>query len=69
MLALAVLGAGLIVLGGIAVALRQPYAVWFPLLLGGTILAVVFGNGLRTARRVFEDAELRKMRALDLSRP
>jgi hypothetical protein len=69
MLALAVVGAGLIVVGGIALAFRQPYAVWFPLLLGGTILAVVIGNGRRTARRAFEDAELRKMRALDLSRP
>ena len=69
MLALTLLGAGLIVVGGIAVALRQPYAVWFLLLLGGTIMAVVFGNGLRTAHRAFEDAELRKMRALDLSRP
>jgi hypothetical protein len=69
MVAVAVVGACLIVVGGIALALRQPYAVWFPLLLGGTIIAVVFGNGFRTARRAFEDAELRKMRALDLSRP
>ena len=69
MLALTVLGAGLMVVGAVAVALKQPYAVYFPLLLAGGIMALVFGNGRRTARRAFEDAELRKMRALDLSRP
>ncbi len=69
MLVLTVLGAGLILVGGVAVLLKQPYAVYFPLLLSGTILAIVFWNGRRTARRSFEDAELRKMRALDLSRP
>ena len=69
MLALTVLGAGLILVGGVAVIMKQPYAVYFPLLLGGGILTIVFWNGRRTARRAFEDAELRKMRALDLSRP
>jgi len=69
MLALTVLGAGLLLVGFAAVMLKQPYAVYFPLLLGGAIMAIVFGNGRRTARRAFEDAELRKMRALDLSRP
>ena len=69
MIALTVLGAALIVVGAVAVALKQLYAVYFPLLLGGGIMALVFGNGRRTARRAFEDAELRKMRALDLSRP
>ena len=69
MLILTVVGAGLILVGGVAVLLKQPYAVYFPLLLGGSILAMVFWSGRRTARRSFEDAELRKMRALDLSRP
>lgn len=69
MVALTVLGVGLILVGGVAVAAKQPYAVYFPLLLGGGILTIVFWNGRRTARRSFEDAELRKMRALDLSRP
>ena len=69
MLTLTVIGAGLTLVGGVAVITKQPYAVYFPLLLAGAIMAVVFGNGRRTARRAFEDAELRKMRALDLSRP
>jgi hypothetical protein len=69
MLVLTVLGVGLILVGAVAVIMKQPYAVYFPLLLAGAIMAAVFGNGRRTARRAFEDAELRRMRALDLSRP
>jgi len=69
MLALTVIGAGLLVAAAVAVILKQSYAVYVPLLLGGGIMGIVFGNGRRTARRAFEDAELRKMRALDLSRP
>jgi hypothetical protein len=66
---LSIVGGGLVVAGGVALGLGQPYAVYFPLLLGGTILAVVLESGRRIARRAYEDAELRKIRALDLSRP
>ncbi len=68
MVALAIAGGGLLVAGLVALALSQPYAVYFPLILGGIILVTVFGAGSRRARRVYEDVELRKMRAMDTAR-
>lgn len=59
------LGAGLVVAGAVAVAVSQPYAVWYPLLLLGGLL-VVMSFALRiVARRAYTDAELRRMRALN----
>lgn len=65
MAALAFAGGGLLVTGLVALALSQPYAVYFPLILGGIILVAVFGPGSRRARRAYKDAELRRMRAMD----
>ena len=65
MVTLTVAGIGLLVAGAVAVVLSQPYAVYFPLILGGIILVAVFGSGSRRARRAYEDAELRRMRAMD----
>lgn len=65
MAALAIIGGCLLVVGLVALARSQPYAVYFPLILGGIILVAVFGPGFRRARRAYEDAELRRMRAMD----
>jgi len=65
MIALSVLGVLSLVAGAVAFVARQPYAVVFPLLLLGTILLAVFGGGYRAVRRGYEEAELRKMHALD----
>jgi len=65
MAALAIAGGGLLVAGLLALALSQPYAVYFPLILGGIILLAVFGPGSRRTRRAYENVELRKMRAMD----
>jgi len=65
MVALAITGGGLLVAGAVALAFSQPYAVYFPLILGGIILVAVFGPGSRRARRAYEDVELRRMRAMD----
>jgi MFS family permease len=56
---------------GIGFVTNQPYAVDFPLLLLGAICVAVFGGGYRATRRGYEEAELRKMHALDAmsSRP
>ncbi len=65
MVALAIAGGGLLVAGLVALMLSQPYAVYFPLILGGIILVAVFGPGSRRARRAYADVELRKIRAMD----
>lgn len=61
----AVVGAVVLLAGIVGVAVGQPRGVTFTLLLGGVIMTAVFGSGLRTARRAYADAELRRMRALD----
>jgi hypothetical protein len=48
-----------------ALGMRQPYAVYYPLLLTGVICLVVFGALHRTLRRRYEASELRRMRAMD----
>jgi hypothetical protein len=57
---------GLCALAGlIAVALRQPYAVYFPLLLGGVLLLGIFIPPLPKYRKRYEDVELRRMASAD----
>ncbi len=59
------LGATSLVAGAIALVLAQPYAVYYPLLLGGIILAAVCG-GIRPAiRQGYEHRELQRMAAMD----
>jgi hypothetical protein len=54
-----------LIVGLIALTLCQPYAVYYPLLLGGIILTAVCGGNLPTLRRRYEQIELRKMAAMD----
>jgi hypothetical protein len=57
---------GLCALAGIiAVALRQPYAVYFPLLLGGVLLLGIFIPAFPKYRKRYEDVELRRMASAD----
>lgn len=51
--------------GIVAVALGQPYAVYYPLLLIGVLDTVLPASLLRIVRRRFEEMELRKMQARD----
>jgi len=51
--------------GGVAVAAGQPYAVYYPLLLLGAISTLVMGGNMRTIRKRFAEAELRRMEAMD----
>lgn len=62
---LAVFGAVCLGAGVVAVALGQPYAVYYPLLLGGLILTVVCGGTWPAVRRGYELRELQRMAALD----
>jgi hypothetical protein len=53
-------------LAGIAaLALRQPYAVYYPLLLTGVIATVLGACGFPLVKQRFHTAELRRMQALD----
>ena len=58
-------GVALVILGGLALASGQPYAVYYPLLLLGTI-STVLGLWLpRSMSKRYEELELRRMQALD----
>jgi hypothetical protein len=51
--------------GVVAVILHQPYMVYYPLLLLGIISAAVSTSCIRTFRKRYEKAELRRMLAID----
>ena len=58
-------GIGLIALSLVGLATGQPLNVVFVVLVGGLVLAAAFGIAIPRARRLYADAELRKMRAMD----
>ena len=61
------LGAISLVVGVVAVFRSQPYAVFYPLLLGGVLGVGLPSFLIPTLRRRYEELELRKMKARDLS--
>lgn len=61
---MAAAGALLTIAGVVAVCLRQPYAVWFPLLLGGVILGCLVFQLPEVTRR-YDELELRRMNSID----
>lgn len=58
-------GVIILVVGAIALALGQPYAVFYPLLLSGAILTLVFGGIRPGIRKGYEQREFQKMTAMD----
>ena len=55
-----------LILGITALVSRQPYGVWYGLLLGGCIRLVVLGSLTPLAIMAYRQAETRKMQARDL---
>jgi hypothetical protein len=55
----------LVIAGVVAVAMKQPYAVWYPLLLGGAILTFALGVNLYSIKRRYDDLEIRRMTSMD----
>lgn len=51
----------------VAFAQDQPFSVWFPLSLYGFLLIVIYVRFLLTIDKVYEEQELRRMQALDVS--
>jgi hypothetical protein len=67
MLVTIVAGFALLVVGMVAVCLHQPYAVYYPLLLSGLLTMGLLIPLFFYARRLRQQNELRKMRAMDAS--
>jgi hypothetical protein len=63
---LLVIGIASFAVGIVAVAAAQPYAVYYPLLLIGVILAVVFGKLRGNLSARYEQLELKKMQSMDV---
>jgi MFS family permease len=57
------IGVGHLVVGLYALAVGQPYGIWYPLVLIGGILTVVIGSLRPMVRKRYEEAEARKMEA------
>lgn len=55
----------LVIAGVVAVALKQPYSVWYPLLLGGAILTFVLSINFYSIKRRYDDQEIRRMTSMD----
>ncbi|MGB8401093.1 hypothetical protein [Bradyrhizobium sp.] len=62
----AALGVLLLAAGLVALVGGQPYAIWYPLMLGGSVIAVVEGALLPTIYRRYRDAEERQLAAAEL---
>ena len=60
-----VLGIFLLLAGAIAAATKQPYAVYYPLLLAGFILTIVFSINLPSIQRRYDELEIRRMTSVD----
>lgn len=58
-----ILGALILIAGLVALATRQPYAVYYPLLLGGLIAVSVFGANAAMLARQTRQEELRRISA------
>jgi hypothetical protein len=62
---LAAVGGILFLVGVAALALAQPYEVWYPLLLAGGILAAVTSASYFRLRGRYRDIELRRIQSFD----
>ena len=60
------IGVVFLVLGLIALFAKQPYHVWYPFLLFGFLMTLLFGTLLPVMRNRFIQNEMRQMSAKDL---
>jgi hypothetical protein len=61
-----VLGFLLTIGGLVAAILKQPYSVWYALLLPGVILVLVFSLNLHSIQRRYDELEIRRMASIDV---
>ncbi len=57
-----------LIVAAVAWTSGQPYAVWYPLALFGSIGVVVFGSAWWSIRNVLRQLELRKLQAEEMRR-
>ena len=62
---MAVIGVSALIAGVVALFSKQPYAVYYPLLLAGLLCTILPIALFKTIIRRYEEIELRKMNALD----
>ena len=62
------LGILLTIAGLVAVVFKQPYAIWYALLLPGVILILVFSLNLHSIQRRYDELEIRRMASVDVMR-
>jgi hypothetical protein len=62
-----VIGILLTIAGLVAAILKQPYSVWYALLLPGVILVLVFSLNLHSIQRRYDELEIRRMTSIDAS--
>lgn len=60
-----VVGILLMIAGLVALVYKQPYAVWYALLLPGVILTSVFSLNLSSLQRRYDELEIRRMTSVD----
>jgi len=60
------LGLAQLAVGIAALAMHQPYAIWYPMVLAGVIFSLVCGGLLPVLRQRYAEAERRRMEAEDL---
>lgn len=60
-----VLGILLTIAGLVAAILKQPYSVWYALLLPGVILTLVFSLNLPSIQRRYDELEIRRITSVD----
>jgi hypothetical protein len=65
MMTMAGSGSVMLMVGLVALALRQPYAVWYPLVMSGVILGILSLSLLPGVKRQYDQIELRRMTAMD----
>lgn len=63
MLGVAVAGAGSLVAGMVALLMRQPYGVWYPLVLSGALASGLFGGLIPVILARYRTAERRAVQA------
>jgi len=67
-LSVAMLASGVtcLMLGIVAVSVSQPWGVWYPLLLSGSLCTILFGALLLVIRWRYQQIEIRRMASMDV---